>query len=90
MRCSSIKKSTLDIYFRLNHNKKVIVDYSFPYHFIDPTFWHALDTVIRNVQVELCDDPEGVLEEILRQFQSQISGQIRLIAVCNDNARKAA
>ncbi|AKE44741.1 hypothetical protein AU106_gp110 [Sinorhizobium phage phiM9] len=89
MICSAMQKTTLDIYFRLNQNKKVIVDYAFPYHFIDPAFWHALETVLRNVQVELCDDPEGVLEEVLRQFQSQIGDRIRLLMVSNSNARKA-
>jgi hypothetical protein len=82
MRCSEVRKTTLDIYFTFT-GQLLLVNYAFSYHAIDPAFWFFLQTVIDDLKLHEKEDPEKVLREMLVSIQPQISPGIRLLYVAN-------
>jgi hypothetical protein len=79
----------LNIYFRFNEKSKLIVDFSFPWSWINEGFWHELQC-ITNLPYGRMNFPEVIFESHLRDLRKHIPASINLVFVPNQNKKEAA
>jgi hypothetical protein len=89
MKCSSFRISQLNIYFRFNEKSKLIVDFSFPWNWINEDFWTAIRQ-IAELPYDQMHFTDVVFESHLRDLRKLIPASINLVFVPNQNNKEAA